>query len=55
MSNNNPSNDTRTTVNLSVPADMKAWLEQKAAESESAVAPIVRAIIRKVMNDEKGA
>ena len=46
-------NEDRTTINLSVPPDMKKWLEDKAAEGETAVAPVVRAIIRKAMNEEK--
>lgn len=43
----------RTTINLSVPADMRKWLDQKAIDGETKVAPVVRAIIRKVMNEEE--
>jgi len=49
----NQNSETRTTINLSVPADMKQWLEEKAAEAETAVAPIVRIIIRKAMNEKE--
>lgn len=44
--------DNRTTINLSVPDDMKQWLQLKADEGETKIAPIVRAIIRKAMNEE---
>ena len=45
--------ENRTTINLSVPTDMKQWLEEKATEGETKIAPVVRAIIRKAMNEEK--
>ena len=47
-----PITEDRTTINLSVPPDMKRWLEEKAADSETKVAPIVRNIIRKAMKEE---
>lgn len=43
----------KATINLTVPADMREWLDQKAADGETKVAPIVRSIIRKAMNEEK--
>ncbi len=45
--------NTGSTINLSIQNDMREWLEQKAAESETKIAPIVRGIIRKAMNEEK--
>jgi len=48
-----PNSEDRTTINLSVPKDMRQWLDRKADEGETKVAPVVRAIIRKAMNEEK--
>lgn len=47
------SKTSRATINLSVPIDMKEWLEVTAQDNETNVAPIVRSIIRKAMNEEK--